>query len=193
MLNKKKSTVMFISGIALSLALASTSCASFVTFTADEAAELTADAKATAEKFKAETKGAAAVFDSAKGILVCPKIRKIGIGIGAEGGKCVLTDGSTEPVYYSTRSLKAGAILGAASHSMILVLNTDDALASFTSGKRELEFGVDASVSVAKFGAGGDLDTTNLKSSIISFIFGEKGLMGDLSWEGSSFKKLDVK
>ncbi len=161
-------------------------------FTADEAAELLSEAKATTEKFKAETKGADAVFASAKGVLVCPKITKMGIGVGAEGGKCVLTDGSTEPLYYSARALKAGAILGMAKHSMILVLNTDGALAGFTSGKRELEFGVDASVAVAKVGVGGDLDTTNLKRDIISFIFGEKGLMADLSWEGSSFKKLDV-
>lgn len=69
---------------------------------------------------------------------------------------------------------------------------TDKALANFTSGKREWEFGVDASISVAKVGAGGDIDTTNLKGDILSFIFGEKGLMGDLSWEGTSLKKLDV-
>jgi lipid-binding SYLF domain-containing protein len=83
-------------------------------------------------------------------------------------------------------------ILGIEKHSMILVLNTDEVLASFTSGKREWEFGVDASVAVGKVGAGGDIDTTNLKKDIVSFIFGQKGLMGDLSWEGSSFKKLDV-
>jgi lipid-binding SYLF domain-containing protein len=75
---------------------------------------------------------------------------------------------------------------------MILVMNTDEAMANFTSGKREWEFGVDASVSVATLGAGGDIDTTNLKGAIISFIFGEKGLMADLSWEGSNFKKLEV-
>jgi lipid-binding SYLF domain-containing protein len=164
----------------------------FAAFTSEEAAELLAEAKATAQKFKAETKGADAVFAGAKGVLVCPKITKMGVGIGAEVGKCVLTDGYTEPLYYSTRALKAGAILGAAKHSMILVLNTDEVLASFTSGKRELEFGIDASVTVAKAGAGGDIDTSNLKKDIVSFIFGEKGLIGDLSWEGSSFKKLDV-
>lgn len=76
---------------------------------------------------------------------------------------------------------------------MILVMNTDETLAKFTSGKREWEFGIDAFVAVAKIGAGGELDTTNLKKDIVSFIFGEKGLMGDLSWEGSRFKKLDVK
>jgi len=161
-------------------------------FTAKEAAELLAEANATAADFKANTEGADAIFSKAKGILVCPTIRKMGIGIGAEGGKCVLTSGANEPLYYSSRALKAGAILGAEKHSMILVLNTDKALENFTSGKREWEFGVDASVSVAKVGAGGDIDTTNLKGDILSFIFGEKGLMGDLSWEGTSLKKLDV-
>jgi hypothetical protein len=69
-----------------------------------------------------------------------------------EGGKCVLTFGSTEPLYYATRALKAG---------MILVLHADEVLASFTSGEREWEFGVDASVAVAKVCAGEDIDTTN--------------------------------
>ena len=75
---------------------------------------------------------------------------------------------------------------------MILVMNTDEALAKFTTGEREWELGVDASVAVAKIGAGGDIDTTNLKKDIVSFIFGEKGLIADVTWEGSRFKKLDV-
>lgn len=166
--------------------------ASMADFTAADAAELKAEAIATLEKFQAETKGEEAIFADAKGVLVCPKIRKIGAGVGIEGGKCVLTSGTDDPLYYRSRGIKAGAILGVQSHSMILVMKTDEAMANFTSGKREWEFGVDASVSVAKLAAGGDIDTTNLKGSIISFIFGEKGLMADLSWEGSNFKKLEV-
>jgi lipid-binding SYLF domain-containing protein len=76
---------------------------------------------------------------------------------------------------------------------MILALNTDTALAKFTKDKREWEIGVDASVAVAKIGVGGDLDTTNLKKDIVSFIFGSKGLIADATWEGSRFKKLDIK
>lgn len=181
-----------ITALCLMLTMSIFSGLASAAFTADEAAELLSEAKATAASFKANTKGANALFANAKGVLVCPTIKKIGIGVGYEGGDCVLTDGSTEPLYYKTRALKAGAILGAAKHSMILILNTEKALAGFTSGKRELEFGVDASVAVAKVGAGGDIDTTNLKRDIISFIIGEKGLIGDLTWEGSSFKKLDV-
>jgi lipid-binding SYLF domain-containing protein len=48
-------------------------------------------------------------------------------------------------------------------------------------------------VAIAKVGAGGSLDTTNLKSDIVSFIFGEKGLMADASLEGSRFKKQEIK
>jgi lipid-binding SYLF domain-containing protein len=161
-------------------------------FTAEDAAELDAEAKATLEKFVAKTKGAEAIFADAKGVLVCPKIRKAGAGVGAERGKCVLTSGAGEKLRYQLTALKAGMILGVSSHAMILVMNTDEALANFTSGKREWEFGADASVAVAKIGVGGDLDTTNLKKDIVSFIFGEKGLIADVTWQGSRFKKLDI-
>jgi len=189
MFNRKANLGLTAGVLALGLTLSGQAMAAL---TAEEAAELNAEAKATLEKFQAETKGAAEVLAGAKGVLVCPKIVKGGMGIGAEHGKCVLTSGSPEPLYYGSTGLKAGMLMGLEWHSMILALNTDEALANFTSGKREWEFGVDASVAVAKIGAGGDLDTTNLKKDIVSFIFGSKGLIGDLTWEGSRFKKLDV-
>jgi lipid-binding SYLF domain-containing protein len=186
----RKTTIGLLGGfLAFSLTLSGQALAKF---TADEAAELDAEARATLEKFVAETKGAEEVFADAKGVLVCPKIRKAGAGIGAERGQCVLTSGADERLYYLSTALKAGLILGLSSHSMILVMNSDTALAKFTSGDREWELGVDTSVAVAKIGVGGDLDTTNLKKDIVSFIFGEKGLIADATWEGSRFKKLDV-
>jgi lipid-binding SYLF domain-containing protein len=161
--------------------------------TPKEAAELDAQAKATLATFEAETKGADAVFAAAKGILVCPSITKGGFLIGVESGNCVLTKGSPTPVYYGTSAVKAGLLGGLSSYSMIVVLNTDTSLAKFTSGTREWELGADASVAVAKVGAAGSLDTTNLKSDTVVFVFGSKGLMADVSFEGSRFKKQDVK
>ena len=189
MLKTNTQTTLSAGLLALGLTLSSQAMAAF---TADEAAELNADAMATLDQFKAETKGADAVLADAKGVLVCPKIVKAGLGVGAEHGKCVLTAGSDEPLYYGSTGLKTGLIAGVEGHSMILAINTDEALAKFTSGEREWEFGADVSMAVAKIGAGGDLDTTNLKQDIVSFIFGQKGLMADVSWEGSRFKKLDV-
>jgi lipid-binding SYLF domain-containing protein len=184
----RRMTVM--SGVvALGLALSGQAMA----FKAEEAAKVEADAKATLAKFEAQTKGADTVLANAKGVLVCPSITKGGFLVGYEGGTCVLTKGSATPLYYGTSALKAGLIAGIENHSMILVLNTDDALAKFTSGTREWEMGVDASLAVAKLGTGASLDTTNLKKAIVVFYFGEKGLIGDVSFQGSRFKKLDVK
>ena len=160
---------------------------------AAEAAELDAEATATLQQFTADTKGADSVFAAAKGILVCPQITKAGLGFGAEGGQCVLVTGADDKLYYGTFGVKGGFIVGVQAHSMILALNTDKALAKFTSGERQWELGIDASVAVAKVGAGGDLDTSNLKRDIVSFIFGQKGLMVDATWKGSRFKKHDVK
>jgi lipid-binding SYLF domain-containing protein len=160
--------------------------------TTQEAAELDTAAKATLTRFQAETKGAEAVIANAKGVLVCPKITKAGFIVGVEGGSCVLYAGASTPLYYSTNSVKAGFLAGVQSYSMILVMNTDAALAKFTGGTREWEVGADVSVAIAKVGAGGSLDTTNLKRDVVAFIFGEKGLMADVSLEGSRFKKQDV-
>jgi lipid-binding SYLF domain-containing protein len=189
MFNRRISAGLMSGVVAVGLVLSGQAAAAF---TAQEAAKLDAEAQATLAKFQADTKGSAEVFANAKGVLVCPRITKGGFILGVESGDCVLTSGAPKPIYYGTSALKGGLLVGISWYSMILVLNTDAAVAKFTSGTREWEMGVDASVAVATVGAGGALDTTNLKKDIVSFIFSEKGLMGDVSFSGSRFKKLDV-
>ena len=50
---------------------------------------------------------------------------------------------------------------------------------------------MDGSVALIKVGAGGSIDTTNIKDPIVAFVFGQKGLMYNLTLEGSKFTKLD--
>lgn len=190
MLARKIRAGLMSAVVALGVALSGQAMADI---TVQEATELDAAAKAKLAQFKADTTGAEAVIANAKGVLVCPKITKGGFIIGVEGGDCVLYSGASLPLYYSTNAVKAGFLAGVQSYSMILVMNTDAALAKFTSGDREWEVGADASVAIAKMGAGASLDTTNLKQAIVAFIFGERGLMADLSLEGSRFKKQDLK
>ena len=137
--------------VALGVALSGQAMADI---TGQEATVLDAAAKDTLTKFKAETVGAEAVIANAKGVLVCPKITKGGFIIGVEGGECVLYSGASRPLYYSTSAVKVGFLAGIESYSMILALNTDTALAKFTSGDREWEVGADASVAIATMGAG---------------------------------------
>jgi lipid-binding SYLF domain-containing protein len=53
--------------------------------------------------------------------------------------------------------------------------------------------GVDGSVALVDIGIGKAVDTTNIKDPVIGFIFGQKGLMYNLTLEGSKFTKLDKK
>jgi len=46
-------------------------------------------------------------------------------------------------------------------------------------------------VAVLSKGAGGDYDTQTLQRPILGFVFGEKGLIGDVSLDGSKVTKLD--
>jgi len=50
---------------------------------------------------------------------------------------------------------------------------------------------VDGSVALIKVGAGGSIDTTNIKDPVVAFVFGQKGLMYNLTLEGSKFTKLN--
>ena len=52
------------------------------------------------------------------------------------------------------------------------------------------EAGLDGSVALVEFGVGKTLDTHNIKDPIIGFVFGNKGLMYDLSLEGSKYTKV---
>jgi lipid-binding SYLF domain-containing protein len=74
---------------------------------------------------------------------------------------------------------------------MILGFNSAEALKKVTCGTQEWEVGADASVAVAKVGAGGALDTTSLKSDVASFIFGGKGLMCPWRARASTDRRLD--
>ena len=75
---------------------------------------------------------------------------------------------------------------------IIVLFTAESALKKF----RESEGwkgGVDGSVVLVDLGAGKAVDTINIKDPVIGFIFGQKGLMYNLTLEGSKFTKLDKK
>ena len=51
--------------------------------------------------------------------------------------------------------------------------------------------GVDGSVALVTVGAGGSIDTTNIRDPIVGFVFSNKGLMYNLTLEGSKYTKLE--
>jgi lipid-binding SYLF domain-containing protein len=140
--------------------------------------------------FKEEVKGAEVFLGQAAGYLVFPRVIKVGIGVGAETGEGALRVGGQTVDYYRTTSGSFGLQLGAQAKSIVIAFMTNDALEKFRNSEG-WKAGVDGSVALIDMGAGKTIDSHNIKDPVVGFIFGSKGLMYNLTLEGSKFSKLD--
>jgi lipid-binding SYLF domain-containing protein len=142
------------------------------------------------KRFYQEVKGAKSFMRTAKGVLVFPKVYKAGIGIGGEYGEGALRIGGKTVDYYNTVAASIGFQLGAQAKTIILVFMEKEALKKFRASEG-WEAGVDGSVAIIDIGAGGTIDTTTIKDPIVGFVLSQKGLMFNLTLEGSKFTKLE--
>jgi len=140
--------------------------------------------------FQEEISGSKVFLDQSAGYLIFPKVYKVGIGIGAESGEGALRVAGATVDYYRTTSGSIGFQLGAQAKSIIVVFMTQAALDKFRNASG-WKVGVDGSVALIDIGAGKAIDTNNIKDPVVGFIFGSKGLMYNLTLEGSKFSKLD--
>jgi lipid-binding SYLF domain-containing protein len=156
---------------------------------AKSAKEIDIGVDVTLEQFRKDIKGGEEFLKSAKGVLVFPSVIKAGFGIGGEYGEGALRIGGKSVDYYNTAAASIGFQIGAQSKRVLLVFMQDGALKKFRESSG-WEAGVDGSVALIKLGAGGSVDTTNIKDPIVGFVFGNKGLMYNLTLEGSKFTKI---
>ena len=126
----------------------------------------------------------------AAGMLVFPRIIKAGVGVGGEIGEGVLIVGGQKVDYYRITSLSVGFQFGGQAKSEVIMFMTEDALRNFRENDG-WEAGVDGSIAVVEFGVGKEIDTNTIRDPIIGFVFSNKGLMYNLSLEGSKFWKIN--
>ena len=125
----------------------------------------------------------------AAGVLIFGHVTKGGVGVAGEFGEGVLRVQDHTVDYYSVASASVGLTLGVATHREIILLMTQDALDRFTKSEG-WSAGGDTAIAVVSKGAGGQYDTATLGKPILGFVFGEKGLIGDLSLEGTKVTKI---
>lgn len=154
-------------------------------------AEINNAADAAWSELIAENVAAKDLAKTAKGVAIFPDIIKGGLIVGGETGDGVLRVGGDTEAYYNVSSASIGLQVGGQSYSQVLMFLTEEALASFR-GSSGWEAGVDGTVAVIDKGASGDLDTSNISDPVVAFIFGEEGLMGGVSIEGSKYTRLDL-
>jgi lipid-binding SYLF domain-containing protein len=126
------------------------------------------------------------------GMLVFPKVVKGGIGIGGEYGEGALLVGGRTVAYYNIVAGSIGFQLGLQQKSQVILFMTQSELDKFRKSEG-WKAGVDGSVALATLGAGGEIDTETAKKPIIGFIYSNKGLMYNLTFEGSKITEIDKK
>lgn len=156
---------------------------------ADSKAEIDTNVSQALKQFYAHNPKHKDLAEKAAGMLVFPSITKGGVGVAGEFGEGVLQAKGVTVDYYSIGSASVGLTLGIASRSEIVMFMTQESLDKFKNSKG-WKIGVDAGVAIVSLGAGGQYDTKTLQKPILGFVFGEKGLIGDLSLEGSKITKI---
>ena len=123
-------------------------------------------------------------------MLVFPKVIKGGIGIGGEYGEGALLIGGKTVGYYNIVSGSIGFQLGGQRRSQVILFMSERELDKFRKSDG-WKAGADGSVALATLGAGGQVDTETAKKPIIGFIYSNKGLMYNLTFEGSKISEIN--
>ncbi len=151
--------------------------------------EIDANIEESLFEFYEKTSAGKKLAGKAEGMLIFPKVYKAGFGIGGERGEGALLINGKTVDYYSTTSVSIGFQIGAQVKSQIILFMNKKVLSAFRESEG-WEVGVDGSVAIATLGAGGEFDLKTVQEPVIGFIFSNKGLMYNLTLEGSKITKI---
>ena len=180
---KKYNTVSRTAGMFVAMLFASTALAA-------SAAKIDSEANKALVVFREDVNGADVFLEQAAGYLIFPRVIKVGMGLGAESGEGALRVGGQTVAYYRTTAGSFGFQLGAQAKSIVIAFMTKESLQRFRDSSG-WKVGVDGSVALIDLGAGKTIDTKNIRDPVVGFIFGSKGLMYNLTLEGTKISKLD--
>ncbi len=130
------------------------------------------------------------VANKAQGVLVFPDVYKAAIGVGGEYGKGALRVRGNTAGYYSIASGSVGLQLGAEARNIVFMFMTPEALVKFRDSPG---WQADATAGVAwvKKGAEGSVNTSQINAPVIAFVFGNTGLIADVSVGAMKISKLE--
>ena len=151
--------------------------------------ELNEHVRQTIEDLYRASPAARQLAGKSAGMLVFPSVVKAGFWFGGEYGEGALDVGHQTVGYYNLISASFGLQAGVQEKSVVLMFTTPAALAKFRDSDG-WKVGVDGSVAFVTLGAGKDFDTETLQKPIVGFVFNNKGLMANLTLEGSKISQI---
>ena len=153
--------------------------------------EIDAGADGALTRLYSAARGSRELAARSRGILIFPRVLSAGLGVGGEFGDGVLRSGERTFGYYRLVGGSLGWQIGAQSQAVILMFLTEDALDRFRRSSG-WTVGADATVSVARIGASGDIDTNTIRQSVIGFALTNVGLYAGIKLDGSKITRLDL-
>lgn len=174
-----KTTKLVGVGLGLSVLLSSAPC-----LRAASPAEMRAEARAALSELYSTTPAARHLGESAKAILVFPKIVKAGFVVGAQRGDGTLLAHGKAIGYYRTYSASYGLQAGVQKFGYALFFMTDNDL-DYLRRSGGWEIGTGPSVVIVDTGMARTMTTTTLRKGVYAFAFGQKGLMAGLGLQGT--------
>lgn len=136
----------------------------------------------------APARDAAARLRSARAVVICPQVFRVGFIVGGEGGACVLVgrDGAgswSSPAFYGIGTGSLGLQAGLRDSQVMIMIMNDRALNAVLSS--QFTIGADASLSVATIGGGIGAGTTAAVGPDIVTYVKSRGLFAGVTLEGS--------
>jgi lipid-binding SYLF domain-containing protein len=156
---------------------------------AGSASEIDYAVDETLREFTYKVRGSRELIARSAGVLVFPRVYKAGFGVGGEYGEGALVRRGKTVDYYNTVSASFGFQLGAQARSVIIVFTTPESLHAFERVDG-WKVGVDGSVALITVGGGASVDSTRIVDPVVGFIFDNKGLMYNLTLEGSKISRI---
>jgi lipid-binding SYLF domain-containing protein len=174
---------------ALVLASGAVPLAFATTASADHREELAADASRALHKLEATSHRARFISRHAKAVLVFPSVLKAGFVFGAETGNGVLFEGGAPTGYYNISGGSWGLQIGGQDFAYALFFMTDSSL-DYLKKSDGFQAGTGPSIVVVNKGAAAEADSTTITQDVYAFPFGAKGLMADLTLQGTKITRI---
>ena len=125
----------------------------------------------------------------ARAVLVFPSVLKAGFVFGGETGNGVLLVNGQPAGYYNLSGGSWGLQIGGQDFSYALFFMTNSSL-DYLKKSDGFAAGTGPSIVVVNAGAGAAADTTTVTHDVYAFPFSQKGLMADLTLQGTKISRI---
>jgi len=151
---------------------------------ARSAAQIAAEGEASLRQLEAREPRARFYARHARAVLVFPSILKAGLVFGGEGGNGVLLIDGRPAGYYNIVGGSGGLQIGVEKFSYAMFFMNDSSL-RYLRKSDGWALGTGPSVAIINKGAAASADTTTIAKDVYALPYREKGLMADLTLQGT--------